>query len=151
MNKLLACVAFVLFPLTILTGCSRSADSTKIVGTWESSDIGYSVCMLFSSDGTLIVDIPFFIRSAGTWTIKDDQLKMTYRDGTETVTIAAKIIKLDDTALVYEAMDKNRNTQTSTWVRKQLDDTVVTHEEKDNNGKTQTGTWKRFERRPTEH
>ena len=113
-NKL----AQVILILAILNGCSRSADlHHKILGTWKAGGFGVSVTHIFSSDGTYRLVLPTGESHAGTWSIEGDKLTMTFRNGTDTEIVVFKILRLEDSILLYEAIDKSGKTATSSWER----------------------------------
>jgi hypothetical protein len=113
-NKL----AQIMLLLATLNGCSRSADlHHKILGTWEAGGSGVSVTHIFSSDGTYRLVLPTGESRAGTWSIEGDKLTMTFRSGPDNEIVVFKILRLEDSILVYEAIDKSGKTAASSWTR----------------------------------
>ena len=113
-NKL----AQIMLLLAIFNGCSRPADwHHKILGAWQAGGFGVSVTHIFSSDGTYRLVLPTRESHAGTWNIEGDKLTMTFRSGTDTEIVVFKILRLDDSTLVYEVTDKSGKTATNSWKR----------------------------------
>ena len=120
-NKLKICFALLILLLSILNACSSSVDPKKIVGTWEYTYQGISINQIFSSDNTYKMTSKVNTTD-GTWAIKGDQLKITLHNGKgETVSespMVLKIIKLNDSVLVYEPMNEKGETgKTRTFKR----------------------------------
>ena len=104
--------------LAILNDCSRPTDlHHEILGTWKAGAFGVSVTHIFSSDGTYRLVLPTRESHAGTWSIEGDKLTMTFRYGTDTQVVVAKILKLENSILVYETIDKSGKTVTASWER----------------------------------
>ena len=110
-----------------LTACSHPSNSNethstrlqdRVVGTWQFATLG-NVEQTYSNNGGFRLYVQPLAASSppqsqgGTWSIESNRL--TIEMGTQSV--VAKILKLDDSVLVYEATNKHGEIKDTTWKR----------------------------------
>ena len=106
----------IMFATVWLAGCSSpGTPKAEIVGTWE-FNFTKSVRQTYAKDGSYrIVVIPGGPSDTGTWSLDSNRLTMTLPDQKQQTTVT--ILKLDDSALVYEATNKIGKVVTTKWRR----------------------------------
>jgi uncharacterized protein (TIGR03066 family) len=109
-------VTLIAFAIALIADCSSHRDpQAEIVGTWE-FNFTKSMQQTYAKDGSYrVVVTPGGPSDAGTWSMDSNRLTMILLGQKQQITVT--ILKLDDSALVYEATNKAGKVVTTKWSR----------------------------------